>query len=109
MIPHKCSRNYSGCHDYIIRIKKVCAQDVQNCEQGIERNVQIISFIIIFISCRIYIKNILVAIKLDYLLITSRRQASKNMTNESNFKKHLPERLLNVNESRKHFSITRTF
>ena len=74
-----------------------------------ERNVQIISFIIIFISCRIYIKNILIAIKLDYLLITSRRQASKNMTNESNFKKHLPERLLNVNESRKHFSITRTF
>ena len=49
------------------------------------------------------------AIKLDYLLITSRRQASKNMTNESNFKKHLPERLLNVNESRKHFSITRAF
>ena len=74
-----------------------------------ERNVQIISFIIIFISCRIYIKNILIAIKLDYLLITSRRQASKNMTNESNFKKHLPERFLNVNESRKHFSITRTF
>ena len=34
------------------------------------------------------------AIKLDYLLITSRRQASKNMTNESNFKKHLPERFL---------------
>ena len=65
-----------------------------------ERNVQIISFIIIFISCRIYIKNILIAIKLDYLLITSRRQASKNMTNESNFKKHLPERFLNVNESR---------
>ena len=73
-----------------------------------ERNVQIISFII-FISCRIYIKNILIAIKLDYLLITSRRQPSKNMTNESNFKKHFPERFLNVNESRKHFSITRTF
>ena len=49
------------------------------------------------------------AIKLDYLLITSRRQASKNMTNESNFKKHLPERLLSVNESLKHISITRTF
>ena len=33
----------------------------------------------------------------------------KNMTNESNFKKHLLEIFLNINASRKHFSITRTF
>ena len=33
----------------------------------------------------------------------------KNMTNESNFKKHLLETFLNINASRKHFSITRTF
>ena len=33
----------------------------------------------------------------------------KNMTNESNFKKHLFEKFLNINASRKHFSITRTF
>ena len=33
----------------------------------------------------------------------------KNMTNESNFKKHLLEKFLNINASRKHFSITRPF
>ena len=33
----------------------------------------------------------------------------KNMTNESNFKKHLLQRFLNVNASRKHLSISRTF
>ena len=32
----------------------------------------------------------------------------KNMTNESNFKKHLLEKFLNINASRKHFSITKT-
>ena len=33
----------------------------------------------------------------------------KNMTNESNFKKHLLEKFLNINASRKRFSITRSF
>ena len=33
----------------------------------------------------------------------------KNMTNESNLKKHLLEKFLDINASRKHFSITRTF
>ena len=33
----------------------------------------------------------------------------RNMTNESNFKKHLLEKFLNINESRRLFSITRTF
>ena len=33
----------------------------------------------------------------------------KNMTNESNFKKHLLERFSNIEASRKHFSITGTF
>ena len=39
--------------------------------------------------------------RLDYKL--------KNMTNDSNFKKHLLERFLNINTNRKRFSITRTF
>ena len=33
----------------------------------------------------------------------------RNMTNESNFKKHLLEKFLNINASRRLFSITRTF
>ena len=33
----------------------------------------------------------------------------KNMANESNFKKNLLERFLNINASWKHFSITRKF
>ena len=33
----------------------------------------------------------------------------KNMANESNSKKHLLGRFVNINASRKHFSITRTF
>ena len=33
----------------------------------------------------------------------------RNMTNESSLKKHFLEKFLNINASRKHFSITRTF